>query len=117
MQTIPLEELPLWMRPRHRNIDWGLLILLGFCLINVWPFISHPLPGATDAELYVYRSVEVARLLRAGIGYSRWSPYFNYGYGSPLFNYLPPLPHYLAGYYQVLTDASPENSIKILFIV
>src|SRR5260370_37991239 len=111
METIRPEDLPVWMRPQRRVIDWGLLLILGFCVFNVWSFIVRPgLPHATDAELYEYRSAEVARLVEAGIPYSRWGPYLSFGYGSPLFNYLAPLPHYLAGYYEALTATTPENA-------
>jgi hypothetical protein len=118
MVLLTTNDLPLWMRPRRRTIDWGLLIVLGCCLLTCWSLLARPgLPRGTSAELYEFRASEVARHVWSGVLYTRWASFMNYGYGSPVFNYLPPLPHYLAGYYQAITDASPENSIKILLIL
>ncbi|MEP7288266.1 MAG: 6-pyruvoyl-tetrahydropterin synthase-related protein [Chloroflexota bacterium] len=115
---LTLEELPTWMRPRRRVIDWGLLVILGFCLVLSVPLLARPgLPQNTNAELYEYRSIEVTRIVQSGTLYSRWAPDLHYALGSPLFNYLAPLPHYLAGYYEALTDNGPINSIKLLLVV
>src|SRR5216683_752529 len=103
--VVTLDDLPMWMRPRRFAPDWGLLIVLGFSLILIAPLVLRPgLPQDTDAELNEYRSLEVARLVQSGTLYSRWAPDFNEEYGSPLFNYLAPLPHYLAGYHQAITE-------------
>lgn len=109
-----LEDLPAWMRPRRRTIDWGLLIVLVFCVLAAGPLVvRHGIPASTEAEMIELRSVEVARLVRSGVLFSRWGPDLNYGLGSPLFNYLAPLPHYLPGYHQVITDTSPADSINL----
>jgi hypothetical protein len=109
-----LEDLPAWMRPRRRTMDWGLLIVLVFCALAAGPLVvRHGIPFSTEAEMVELRSVEVARLVRAGVLFSRWGPDLNYGLGSPLFNYLAPLPHYLPGYHQVITDTSPADSINL----
>ncbi len=108
------DDLPAWMRPHERSLDWGLLLVLGFALLTLWPFFVLPgLPRFTDADLYEYRSLEVARLVRSGIWYSRWAPDLNYALGSPLFNYVAPLPHYLTGYDQAITEITPVESVKL----
>lgn len=105
------------MRPRQRNIDHGLLIVLGLCLVLALPLLARTsLPRDTDLELYEWRSAQVAALVRAGVLYSRWAPDWMYGYGSPVLNYLAPLPHYLAGFHQAITETSPTDSVKLLVI-
>lgn len=114
---IRAEDLPAWMRPRQRNIDHGLLIVLGLCLALAAPLLARPgLPRDTDLELYEWRSAQVAALVRAGVLYSRWAPDWMYGYGSPVLNYIAPLPHYLAGFHQAVTESSPVDSVKLLLI-
>ena len=118
MKTLVPDQLPVWMRPRHLVIDWGVVLILGFSLITGWSLIARPgLRRGTEVELYERRATEVTRLLAAGIPFSRWAPYMTYGYGSPLFNYLAPLPHYLAGYFQAFTDTDPEDTIKVLLLL
>ncbi|MCC7207531.1 MAG: hypothetical protein IT323_09500, partial [Anaerolineae bacterium] len=111
------EDLPAWMRPRQRTVDHGLLIVLGLCLFLAAPLLARPgLPRNTDLELVEWRSSQVAALVRAGVLFSRWSPDWTYGYGSPLMNYLAPLPHYVAGFHQAVTEAPPADSVKLLVI-
>jgi 6-pyruvoyl-tetrahydropterin synthase related domain len=108
------EDLPAWMKPRRRTIDWGLLIVLILSLLIAWPLLARrALAPDSNAELIMFRSVEVARIIRSGALFSRWAPDFNYGLGSPLFNYLAPLPHYLSGYHQAFTDTGPVDSINL----
>ncbi len=106
------------MRPRRRVIDWGLFLVFGACLLVAWPFAAQPgLPFHTDADLWVSRSVQITNVLHSGTLYTRWAPDFNAGLGSPIFNYLAPLPHYLSGLHQLITDADPTDSIKILMVL
>ena len=115
MTDLRPEDLPAWMRPRSRINDRGWLIVLGFSVLLILPLLTRPgLPAGTAADLYAYRSLEVKRLLQSGTLYSRWAPDFNYTFGSPAFNYLAPLPHYLAGLHQDITEADPVSSIRLL---
>jgi hypothetical protein len=108
------DDLPLWMRPRRRIIDWGLLLSLAFGLLIALPLITgHTALRKNDSELAVFRSLEVARLVRSGLLFSRWAPDLNMMYGSPLFNYLAPLPHYMPGYHQALTEVNPVTSVNL----
>jgi hypothetical protein len=117
-EPILIGDLPQWMRPRTRRIDWGWLVALGFGVLAAWGLIIRPgLPAESGAVLYAYRAHEVAQVVGSGAFYSRWAPHFNYGYGSLLFNYLAPLPHYLAGYHHALTDVPALNSVKLLMIL
>src|SRR4051812_9714637 len=118
MTTSPnlrIDDLPAWMRPRRTIIDWGLVLVLIACLPIILPLLTrHGLPGSTEAELFEFRSIEIAQLVRSGVLFSRWAPDFHYAMGSPVFNYLAPLPHYIAGYHQAITDTSPADSINLL---
>ncbi|MCC7449740.1 MAG: hypothetical protein IT324_20135 [Anaerolineae bacterium] len=108
------ELLPAWMRPRRHVIDWGLLIVLAFALLIILPLVIYGgLPVGTNADLYALRSQQVDLLVKSGTLFSRWSPDFNYGLGSPLFNYLPPLSYYLPGYHQAITETGPAESTKV----
>lgn len=103
------------MRLRRRMLDWGLVVVLAFGLILILPLLTRPgLPRNTGLELYSARAAQVAQLVREGFLYTRWAPHLNYGYGSPLFTFLAPLPHYLSGYHQALTDTDPLSSIKLI---
>ena len=58
------------------------------------PLLGLP-PRGHDALLHYYRIPAVSRLWHDGILFSRWLPDLIYGYGSPLFNFYPPLSAYL----------------------
>ncbi len=114
IRSLRPEDLPAWMRPRARSVDWGLLIVLVLSLLLGWPLLSRRgVPPGSEAELNMFRSLEAARIIRSGTLYSRWAPDFNHGLGSPLFNYLAPLAHYLPGYHQAFTDTNPMDSINL----
>jgi hypothetical protein len=114
---LTFDELPTWMRPRPRGIDWPLLVVLVFCLIVAWPMIVRDgLPNSPEATLQMYRIYSVAESIQAGDFYPRWAPDFTYGYGSPLFNYLAPLPYYLSGMHSTIAQAEPYTSFKVVFV-
>jgi hypothetical protein len=114
---LTIDELPTWMRPRPRGLDWPLLVVLVFCLIVAWPMIVRDgLPNSSEATMQVYRIYSVAESIQAGDFYPRWAPDFMYGYGSPLFNYLAPLPYYLSGLHITIAQAEPYTSFKMMFV-
>lgn len=113
---LTIDELPTWMRPRPRGIDWPLLVVLVFCLMVAWPMIVRDgLPNSSEATMQTYRIYSVAESIQAGDFYPRWAPDFTYGYGSPLFNYLAPLPYYLSGLHATIAQAEPYTSFKLMF--
>lgn len=64
--------------------------LAGFALL-------HPgLPPTHDGEYHIVRFYEFDKTLRGGDWYPRWALDLNNGYGVPLFNYVYPLPNYVA---------------------
>lgn len=109
------EEVPSWMRPMLPKADWGLVAMVVLCTLATLPlFLYEGLPPTFEAELQMYRVLVMSESLREGDLYPRWAADFNYGYGSPLFNYLAPLPHYLGGLYGLLTDVQPHESLKVM---
>lgn len=114
---LPPEDIPAWMRPQYRGIDWAWLLVVILCGIIVLPLATrNGLPPSIEAEREVYRIVELRDGLFAGALYPRWAANLNYGYGSPLFNHLAPLPHYTGGVYSALIGDDPQIAVKIQVI-
>lgn len=103
---------------RHRaDLDKMLLIALLLALLAAWPFWARAsLPRETDAELHVFRTVEIGESLRAGEGYTRWAPDFFFGYGYPIFNYYAPLTYYLANFLTIALPGGAVLGVKLVFI-
>lgn len=69
------------------------------CLLGLpaaWPLWKSTLPRSFDGLFHLYRLLELDHLLRQGILFSRWAPDLFLGYGYPIFDFVPPLPYYLA---------------------
>ncbi|HML20127.1 MAG TPA: 6-pyruvoyl-tetrahydropterin synthase-related protein [Aggregatilinea sp.] len=106
-------DLPLWMRKPRRQLDWPFVAVAILCMLVVGPLIVRPgLPPLFGYEQAASRAIEISASLESGTIYPRWAPDFNYGYGSPLWNFVAPLPHYLTGLYRVALQASAEDSVK-----
>lgn len=115
---IPTEELPYWMRQARRGIDWGLLIVLGFSLLLVWPFIIRSgLSPANANRSYVFRTADYAQTIMEGRLYPRWSPNTFGGYGAPIPNFYPPGGPYTAAVLQVLFTGDAVRAVRIAYIV
>jgi uncharacterized membrane protein len=67
-------------------------VAVAFC----WPLAEVHWFETHEHDAYVLRTVEYAAALRAGTPYPRWAPDFYGGYGSPFFNFYPPLVYWLA---------------------
>ncbi len=93
------------------------LTVLAISLLALLPFLQNPsLPAGTDAELHIFRLVELSRLVRAGILYPRWAPDFYFGYGYPIFNYYAPLAYYAGLALDLLPAIGPVAAVKGIFI-
>lgn len=111
------QDVPTWMRPRLRGTDWTLLATLALCLAVAWPLIvRNGIPHSPEAEPQMYRILAMSESLQSGNLYPRWTAKFNYGYGSPIFNHIAPLPYYLGGVYVTLTRDGPHVSLKVMMI-
>ncbi len=117
---LAIDDVPTWMRPRYRGIDWTLWATLALCVCIMLPLLSEPsnsLPRSPHAEMHMYRILEVSESIQEGVLYPRWASDFNYGYGSPIFNHLAPLPHYIGALYVVLTQNSPISALRFVLIL
>lgn len=103
---------------RLARLDPGFLVVLAICLLAVWPFLSRAsLPQETDAELHIFRVVELSYLVRGGEWYPRWAPNFYHGYGYPIFNYYAPLAYYLALPIELLPRLDAVDGVKFVFVL
>jgi uncharacterized membrane protein len=81
-------------------------VIAGFSLL-------HPgLPPTHDGEYHVIRFYEFDKALRDGNLYPRWAPDLNNGFGVPLFNFVYPLPNYIASFFHIF-NISFIDSFKI----
>jgi hypothetical protein len=69
---------------------WGLAAAIGVGLVAAKLTLSEGLPYGHDSSLHLYRAVVWNFLIQHTLEF-RWCPFLSYGYGSPLFNYYPPL--------------------------
>lgn len=81
---------------------WGISIVLLVALISITSLFSTGLPPTHDGEYHVVRFQQFYKVLESGILYPRWAPDFNNGFGIPLFNYVYPLPNYVASLFHFL---------------
>jgi len=107
--------LPVWLR---RRFDPGYLLILLIGLIAIWPFISRAsLPQETDAELHIFRLMELGYLVAGGEWYPRWAPDFYHGYGYPIFNYYAPLSYYAGLPVERLPWFDAVDGVKLVFVL
>ena len=70
------------------------LALMG--IIIAYPLLQPELVCGDDFPGHLAHVVERDRLVSQQIYFSRWAPDLAFGYGYPVFNFYPPLPHYVA---------------------
>lgn len=71
-------------------------------LIAVLDLLNYGIPPTHDGEYHVLRFQQFYKVLSEGTLYPRWAPDFNNGFGIPLFNYVYPLPNYMAAIFHTL---------------
>ncbi|KKQ96297.1 MAG: hypothetical protein A3C27_02465 [Candidatus Levybacteria bacterium RIFCSPHIGHO2_02_FULL_39_36] len=71
-------------------------------IIAVLDLSNYGIPPTHDGEYHVIRFQQFYKVLSEGVLYPRWSPDFNNGFGIPLFNYVYPLPNYMAAIFHAL---------------
>lgn len=67
-----------------------------FSIFAVLDLANFGIPPTHDGEYHVMRFQQFHRVISDGVLYPRWAPDFNNGFGIPLFNYIYPLPNYVA---------------------
>lgn len=89
-----------------------LLLVVFFAVLSSFPLLHSGLPPTHDGEYHVIRFYEFDKVLRDGNLYPRWAPDLNNGFGIPLFNFVYPLPNYVASILHVF-GISFIDSFKI----
>ncbi len=103
---------------RLRRIDHGFAVLLLLSLVAIWPLLARAsLPQETDAELHIFRLMELSYLVRSGEFYPRWAPDFYHGYGYPIFNYYAPLTYYIGLLIDLMPKLGVVAGIKFVLIL
>ncbi|WP_420631960.1 6-pyruvoyl-tetrahydropterin synthase-related protein [Candidatus Leptofilum sp.] len=101
-----------------QRIDPGYWVVLVICLLALWPFIGRAsLPQETDAELHIFRLLELSTLVRGGEFYPRWAPNFYHGYGYPIFNYYAPLTYYVGLIFELMPGLDAVAGVKAVFVL
>lgn len=105
----------------ERVIKWcrgqaGLLFVLILGFLSVSGLFHAGLFPTHDGEYHVIRFFEFDQTLRAGSWYPVWASDLNFTYGSPLFNYVYPLPNYIASFFH-LFGSSFIDAFKLNFIL
>jgi hypothetical protein len=59
------------------------------------PLWKSSLPRSFDGMFHLFRVLEIDHLTRQGVLFPRWAPDLLYGYGYPVFDFVPHLPYYL----------------------
>lgn len=75
-----------------------LLIVVSISFLSVFSLLNKGFPPTHDGEYHVIRFYEFDKTLRDGNWYPRWAPDLNNRYGIPLFNYVYPLPNFVASF-------------------
>jgi hypothetical protein len=71
-----------------------IVCLLGLPALS--PLYKSTLPRSFDGMFHLFRLLEIDQLLHQLVLFPRWAPDFFYGYGYPVFDFVPHLPYYLA---------------------
>lgn len=76
------------------------VFIVGFS--SVFSLLNSGLPPTHDGEYHVVRFYEFNETLGHGDLYPVWASNLNYTFGSPLFNYVYPLPNYMSSLFHLL---------------
>lgn len=100
-------------RAKRSNAKW-LLLSIVISLVILWPLFRSGYWESDDGEWMVIRFSAFHESLRDGHFPVRWTQRLNHGYGYPVFNFLYPLPFYLAEV-PYLLGFGFVDSIKLIF--
>lgn len=81
---------------------FALLVITLFTCVAILPLLYKGFPPTHDGEYHVIRFYEFFKTLSSGSLYPRWAFDLNNAYGLPLFNYVYPLPNYVAALFHVV---------------
>lgn len=80
-----------------------LVILFILIFPAVFPLLHSGFMPTHDGEYHIIRFYEFHKSLIEGVLYPRWAADLQFGYGVPLFNYVYPLPNYIASFLYIFT--------------
>jgi hypothetical protein len=89
------------------------------CLLGlpaIVPLCRSTLPRGFDGLFHLFRLLEIDQLARQGVLLPRWAPDLLYGYGYPVFNFVPHLPYYVSELLLIL-GLSLVHSMLLSFIL
>lgn len=96
------------------------LAIIFVVLLATFPLLHKGFPPTHDGEYHVIRFYEFFKTLSSGVMYPRWAMDLNNNYGVPLFNYVYPLPNYIAAFMHLFgvsfIDAFKFNFILATFV-
>lgn len=97
----------------HRH--YLFIFLLSF-LPFITMFLNPDLPHTSDGAMHLARIASYAKEISGGQFPVRWSSTFNYGYGTPIFNFFHPLPYYITTPF-VMMGFNLVTTLKIGFLI
>ena len=77
-------------------------IVIFVAILAVLDLANFGIPPTHDGEYHAMRFQQFYKVISEGNLYPRWAPDFNNGFGIPLFNYVYPLPNYVASIFHAL---------------
>lgn len=83
-----------------KNI-FSLILVCVFAFVAGFSLLHKGLPPTHDGEYHIVRFYQFDKALMEGNLYPRWASDFNKGFGIPLFNYVYPLPNYIASFFHL----------------
>ena len=93
-----------------------LLSLLVLLVPVIQPLLTANFTRGADNGFHLWRAVQVERLLRGGILFSRWAPDMAHGFGYPLFVFHSPFSAYVAAVLR-LSGLSWPIAVNATFVV
>lgn len=87
------------------------LIVVAATLVML-PLFLHGFAAGDDSVMHFRRAADFIEALGEGAIYPRWLPRSNYGQGSPVMLYYPPLPYYVVAAFDSLVS-NPLLSLKL----
>ncbi|MEM7332599.1 MAG: glycosyltransferase family 39 protein, partial [Chloroflexota bacterium] len=97
-------------------LTWPTACVLLITAVSALPLFGQPVKG-DDLLLHYYRIAVVNAFWEEGVFFSRWAPDLLFGYGSPLFNFYPPLSAYLLTIFYWLVGANGPVALNVFSIV
>lgn len=78
-----------------QNGRWKPFLIFLLATPALTPLLGSNLMRSFDGLLHLHRLIQLDRLIKEGVLFSRWAPDLVFGYGYPLFNFYSPLSYYL----------------------